>query len=239
MRLPKSWEEFLAENFDIKEFYTQLDNLLMKPPAVTPRKELIFNVFNFTKPENVKCVLYGEDPYPRITSANGVAFWDMEIKSWQDKTNGSSLKNIIKALLTAEGLADYKTPIAECRETACRENIRTPAKLFKLWLEQGVLLINTSLTFASSAEKTRHFKFWQPFQNALIKSLNSRRESPYYILWGRKAQAWEEEINKSIDSPQKIIKQGHPAFIHHFMDQNNPSFSPFIEIIQKTGLTWL
>jgi uracil-DNA glycosylase len=239
MHLPAAWEKFLSQNLDIKEFYTQLKKLLQESSAVTPRKELIFNVFNYMKPNEVKCVLYGEDPYPRITSANGVAFWDLEIKSWQDRTNGSSLKNIFKALLTAEGLADYKTPIAECRIIASRDDIKTPGELFELWLGQGVLLVNTSLTFASSAEKLPHFKFWQPFQQALIKFLNSRKESPFYILWGRKAQAWEDEIKKTIDNPGKIIKQGHPAFIHHFMDKDNPAYSPFVEIRKKTGLQWL
>jgi len=78
MQLPKNWEKFLSQNLDIKEFYTKLNSLIKKSPAVTPGSELIFNVFNFMGPDDVKCVLYGEDPYPRSTSANGVAFWDME-----------------------------------------------------------------------------------------------------------------------------------------------------------------
>ena len=99
-------------------------------------------------------------------------------------------------------------------------------------------MINTSLTFTTAADKNRHFEFWHPFHKTLIRALNNRDHSPFYILWGNKAQRWEKEILESIDMEGKIIKQGHPTFIHQFLDKNRPDYSPFTEIIEKTGLSW-
>ena len=239
MRLPKIWEDFLSAFFNLPHFYNYLDGFLKGKEFLTPKRELIFNVFNYVKPADVRCVLFGEDPYPRVSSANGVAFWDKEIRSWKDKTNGNALKNILKALLVSEGIAEYATTINECRQIAEQNLIHSPPKLFELWLGQGVLLVNSALTFTSFHDKNTHFALWRPFHLALIAALNSREENPFYILWGNKAQQWEETILKSIDNPRKIIKQGHPTFIHQFLRKDQPDYSPFDEIKDKTGLRWL
>jgi len=99
-----------------------------------------------------------------------------------------------------------------------------------LWLNQGVLLVNTALTFSGKADKKAHFAFWKPFHLALIKALNSRKEPPVYILWGKKAQNWKAAILESIDDRSKIIQQGHPTFIHQFLRKEQPEWSPFEEI---------
>lgn len=239
MQLPQKWKTLLSKEIDFTSFDTKLEHLINQSSFLTPKPEFIFNVFDQVTPEQVRCVLFGEDPYPRLNSANGIAFWDTEINSWNDKTNGNSLKNILKALLVFKGLANYHQPIAECREIAEQENMIAPPDLFRLWLKQGVLLINSSLTFAGSENKKEHFKLWQPFHKALIKVLNTNQTSPYYILWGRKAQQWEKEILITIDEPSKIIKQGHPTFIHQFLNKNQISYSPFSEIHQKTGIKWI
>lgn len=238
MQLPDNWASFIKKTLDYSEFHNQLNQFIAKYEYILPEKDKIFAVFDYMAPQKVKCVLFGEDPYPRNTSACGVAFWDKEINSWQDKTNGNSLKNILKALLVAKGKADYNIKIDEIREIAFKENFKSPPQLFEHWLKQGILLINTSLTFTNSRTKKEHFDFWQPFHEILIHALNKRTTSPFYILWGSKAQKWESHIKQSIDDANKIIKQGHPTFIHQFMDKNHPEYSPFTEIIDKTKLNW-
>lgn len=238
MRLPLLWENFLQKSMDLSTFYNQLDHFTKQYKTILPQKDKIFAVFNYINPHDVNCVLYGEDPYPRATSACGVAFWDKEIISWNDRTNGNSLKNILKALFVARGMATYFSKIDEVREMAVKQNYRTPPQLFEHWLDQGILLLNASLTFTSAKDKTRHFEFWKPFHKKLINALNNRKASPVYILWGSKAQKWEQEILQSVDDPLKIIRQGHPTFIHQFLDKNNPGYSPFTEIMAKTKLTW-
>lgn len=238
MVLPMEWERFLAPCFDLQNFYPKLEKFLGDGENVIPEKGLIFHVFSRITPGQVRCVLYGEDPYPRITSANGIAFWDAEINEWGDRSNGNALKNILKALLVAMGQASYRTSIAECRDIAGRIHFFNPSQLFEFWLQQGLFPVNAAMTFSSSAAKTRHFAFWRPFHAALIHALNVRGDSPHYVLWGRKAWRWEDEILKSIDQPSKIIKQGHPTFIHQFLDATRPDWSPFQELQQRTPIKW-
>jgi len=238
MQLAKPWENFLKQSIDLQQFYAELNGFIRQYDYILPDKDKIFAVFDYVLPADIRCVLFGEDPYPRLASACGVAFWDKEINSWDDKTNGNSLKNILKALLVARGKADYSTKIEATRAIARQVQFKTPPQLFEHWLSQGVLLVNTSLTFSNSKTKKEHFEFWQPFHIKLIRALNKRSSSPFYILWGGKAARWEQEICQSIDNPEKIIKQGHPTFIHQFLDKSRPHFSPFSEIIEKTGLSW-
>ena len=238
MRLPAEWESFLNPYFNLKHFYSQLDAFITPLERVMPQKDKIFHVFDYMSPADVRCVLFGEDPYPRITSACGVAFWDMEIRDWQKKTKGSSLKNILKALLVAEGKADYNSSIDECRAIALEIGFPSPPALFGHWLGQGILLVNTALTYSGKEDKKTHLAFWRDFHRSLIQALNARPSSPYYILWGAKAQKWQAEISATIDRPAKIIKQGHPTFLHQFMDKDRPGYSPFREIIDKVKISW-
>ncbi len=240
LRLPDNWEHFLAEEWDFTRFYHDLDRFLEDQRPVIPEPSLIFHVFKRVAPHQVACVLFGEDPYPRAASANGIAFWDREIKSWRDKTNGNSLKNMLKALLVARGWATYETPIARCREIAGEKNLPRPDALFDRWLAQGIFLLNTSLTFSGPAAKKAHFDFWYPFHKMVIQALNRRRaDAPFYILWGKKAQRWQPVIAETIDRPEKMILQGHPTFIHQFLRKEEPFYSPFTEIETRTGMKWI
>lgn len=238
MHLPDNWKLFLKGFINTDAHNRLLQNFLKDFQPIIPEKSKIYSVFQYVNPNQVKCILFGEDPYPRITSACGIAFWDREINSWDDKTNGNSLKNILKALLASRGLVNYSDSINKCREVARKIDFISPPQLFELWLSQGVLLVNSALTFSGNSDKKRHMEFWRSFNTALIESLNKRNDSPFYILWGKKAQSWESTILQSIDNKEKIIKQGHPTFIHQFMDKDNQHFSPFNEIIDKTGLLW-
>ena len=244
MKLPPEWETFLfppgeSKGSDLKNFYTSLGLFLKEFNSIIPPKKQIFKVFTYIKPSKVKVILFGEDPYPRVTSACGVAFWDMEVDTWDTSTRGSCLKNILKGLLVYKGLASYNTPITECRAIAGERGMKSPPELFEYWLKKGVLLVNTALTYTSAADKKRHFSFWENFHKNLIEKLNRRRGlSPLYILWGGKAQKWQKIIEDSIDDKEKIICQGHPTFVHQFLDKENPAFSPFFELSEKTGITW-
>ncbi|APF19967.1 hypothetical protein Calab_0411 [Caldithrix abyssi DSM 13497] len=239
MRLPADWEKLLTPVLDVRAFYNELERFIKQFSQIIPEKEKIFSVFHRVPPHRVCCVLYGEDPYPRLTSANGVAFWDEEIRSWDDRTAGNSMKNILKALLVARGLATYHTPIAQCREIARAHGLKSPADLFERWLQNGALLVNVALTFSSNKDKKQHFLFWHEFHQALIQSFASLPEQPYFILWGKKAQNLESRILKALNQPERIIKSGHPTFIHQFLNAEQPAYSPFKEIEQKTGFSWL
>ena len=71
---------------------------------ILPDYPLIFNVFKLIRPENVRCVLYGEDPYPRVTSACGVAFWDTGNRSMDTKNTGKFSKKYIEGVIGGKRL---------------------------------------------------------------------------------------------------------------------------------------
>jgi len=239
MHLPRVWETFLNDGFDIGTFHKDLDGFLSRFETIIPEPSLIFQVFREMGPAEVRCVLFGEDPYPRRSSACGIAFWDKEVEDWQQKTNGNALKNILKALLIYKGWADYQTDLDTCRKIAGDKRIKSPAELFRHWLDQGVFLVNTSLTFSGKKDKAEHFRFWKPFFDNLIERLNQRMPSPLYVLWGNHAGNWKPKIEESIDDSGKIIRQSHPTFAHQFLDKNHVRYSPFKELSRKTGINWL
>lgn len=238
-RLPLIWEEFLAEKVDFGRFYREVDAFLINFKEILPDRRLIFNVFHKVHPDAVRCVIFGEDPYPRRQSACGIAFWDLEITDWSDKTNGNSLKNILKALLVEKGYATYQTSIQECRVIVREKGIINPPDLFESWLEQGVFLLNTALTFSRPEDKKHHFLFWRPFLETIITQLNNRDKAPFYVLWGSRAQKLHESISRSVINPENIIQQNHPTFIHQFLDKNRNTYSPFTELTMRTGIRWL
>lgn len=238
MYLPQVWQNILDPSFDIISFLNDFTMRVDKAYHVIPDQQSIFKLFYLIDPSQVKCVLYGEDPYPRRTSANGIAFWDQEIRSWHDKTRGNSLKHIMKALLIHKGAASYSTPIKDCRSIVNgSKTFPTPDELFISWINQGVMLLNRSLVFTNAKEKAQHFRFWEPFQEALIPYFKAN-DIPI-ILWGTKAQSMIK-LYKKYDYPEHlIIKQGHPTYQHHFLDKKDPSYSPFTELSEKTGIQWV
>jgi uracil-DNA glycosylase len=230
MTLVKSWIDFLELD---AVFFTELRNFLLQFDEIIPSENQIFAAFNRVDPSKVKAIILGEDPYPRKTSACGIAFLDAEIKSWDSKTRGNSLKHIHKALLIQRGLADYSTPLAACREASKKVRFLSPLELFELWMKQGVLLLNTALTFSSAKDKAAHFAFWQPFMRKVLSTLESKNQ-PHYILWGKKAQAWADCFE--IANRERIIAQGHPTYQHHFLSKTDAQYSPFKEIEERTAI---
>jgi len=243
-RLSRPWETQLEPHFDLAGFYLDLRGILSEvdPSSCCPRPGLVFRLFDRLTPEAVSVVLLGEDPYPRQTSAQGIAFWDAEIENWTDRTRGNCLPNMLKALLVARGEASYHTPIGVIRERIERGQLRmpSPGALFEHWLAQGVFLLNTALTYAGKAHKRRHHRFWREFNAAVLRLLASlqreRGNELPFILWGRKAQGFVQRLGLN---GIRTICQGHPTFLHQFMDPARPTYSPFSEIEAVTGFSWI
>ncbi len=239
MELPANWARCLDPYLNLDDFYRGLHSFTYRFGRIIPDSGRIFNAFEQTPPSRVRCVLYGEDPYPRPTSANGIAFWDAEIKSWNERSNGNAMKNILKALCVAADLATYHTPISECRKIAHQNKLPSPPELFRSWIDQGVLLINAALTYSNHSDKQQHLRFWRPFHHAVIEALNARASSPFYVLWGGKAKRWLPHIEQSIDDRSKILTFDHPTFIHQFLDPSTPDYSPFTAMQKYVPVRWL
>ncbi|MCB0277874.1 MAG: hypothetical protein KDD94_00120 [Calditrichaeota bacterium] len=236
--LPEAWQSALSQHINLELFFTNLTEFLDQFPVVIPFRERIFSVFDYMEPSAVKCVVFGEDPYPRLSSAQGIAFWDAELAEWTTKSRGNCVRNMMKALLIAKGDANYSSSMDHCRQQIS-DYYDSPGQMFRHWLENGVFLLNSALTFSSSTDKKLHFNFWRPFIEAVIDVLAKQDNQPFFILWGRQAQQWQEKLIINGIDENRIIRQNHPTFIHQFLDKEKPDYSPFTEIIERTQLDWI
>jgi uracil-DNA glycosylase len=151
------------------------------------------NIFNaFSVPLNqINYVLFGESPYPRHESANGYAFWDAAVNELWSPTGlnkkvnrATSLRNIIKMLLIAEGLLNFEhyaqEDIARIDKTFL---IQTNNELFTRLLRQGFLLLNATLVLQPGPPQ-RDARAWAPFIQYVLDYLIKNKPDVFFILLG-------------------------------------------------------
>ena len=187
-----SWDEVLKEEFE-KEYYLSLRYFLKNEYAthtVFPSMYDIFTAFKCTDYFKVKAVILGQDPYHEPGQAHGMAF---SVKP--GIATPPSLQNIYKEL--NQSLGCY---------------IPNNGYLLK-WAEQGVLLLNTTLTVRSGQANSHSNAGWQIFTDNVIKKLNERKEPIIFLLWGANARKKTEFIDKS---RHFILEAPHPSPLSAF-----------------------
>ena len=193
--LEPSWRALLADEFHqpyleygLNEF---LDDEFQNNKKVFPPKDLIFNAFEKTPVDKVKVVIVGQDPYHNDDKAMGLAF---SVPRETTKIP-PSLKNIFKEL---------EEDTREARERGDEEvefTIPAHGDLTK-WAEQGVLLLNTSLTVRAHEANSHSGKGWETFTDRAIEQLSQNTENVVFLLWGKNAT-----------SKERLIAEGHNHFI--------------------------
>lgn len=206
-----SWKKPIEEALEQMD-KTYLTNL-HKSSDWLPGKEKIFSAFSL--PINkVNFVLLGESPYPRKESANGYAFWDASVKDLWTSTGlskqvnrATSLRNIIKMLLVAEGkLIANKTTQDEIAALNKSSLIKTNADLFNNLLEHGFLLLNATLVLQDGSPQ-KDARAWQPFTMSILNHLLIHRPQAKFILLGNIAKQIEPLLPEP--SAHKLIAE-HP-----------------------------
>ena len=186
-QIEASWGNALQEEFNA-DYFKQLKNFLVeekKKHTVYPPGSLIFSAFDHTPLEKVKAVIIGQDPYHGPKQANGLCFSVApEIKP------PPSLVNIFKELQNDLGIPIPHTGNLEP------------------WANQGVLLLNATLTVRARQAGSHQKKGWENFTDAVIKKVSDEKENVVFILWGRFAQGKESLIDTS---KHHIIKSPHPS----------------------------
>ena len=114
-----------------------------------PKLENTFKALELTSPEDCTVVIFGQDPYPREESAIGISFCDGAIRRWSDPTC-PSLRNIFKNLLIDAGKLNAKSKVEDLRKAMINLKMVPPYQWFFEVAKQGVLWLNTSLTFTSN-----------------------------------------------------------------------------------------
>jgi uracil-DNA glycosylase len=188
VKIEEGWKEILKQEFT-RPYFLQIVNFLrtekMAGKTIYPPGSLIFNAFNTTPFDKVKVVLLGQDPYHGKGQAHGLSF------SVQDGVSTPpSLINIFKELNS-----DIGVPIAG------NGNLTH-------WAQQGVLLLNASLTVRAN-EPMSHAKIgWAEFTDAVIKKISEQKMNVVFILWGKFAQEKQILID---ETKHCVLKAAHPS----------------------------
>lgn len=205
VRIDDSWKKQLANEFE-KDYFTNLTTFIREEyqsKTIFPPAKLIFNAFDHTPFDKVKVVILGQDPYHNIGQAHGLSF------SVNDGVRiPPSLVNIFKEINSDLGIT-----------------IPSSGNLTR-WADQGIFLLNATLTVEAHTPGSHQNKGWESFTDAAIKQLSDNRENIVFLLWGAYAQKKEILINAN---KHLVLKAPHPSPLarggffgnKHFSQTNN------------------
>ena len=188
LKTPKGWEEFFAQLSKEEEFLSLVDKVAKEAgqEKIYPPLDHVYQALERTAPANVKVVILGQDPYFHEGQANGLAF-----SVGKGTKLPPSLVNIYKELSY-----EYGYPIP-------KENGD-----LSHWADQGVLLLNASLTVRDGEPNSHADYGWDKVTDKIIQYLDSRDQYIVYLLWGSFAQKKAQIIR----SPKAfLIKTAHPS----------------------------
>ena len=185
--IDESWKAVLENEFRAP-YFGALKNFLLeekKKYTVFPPGSLIFSAFNRTPFEKVKVVLLGQDPYHGPGQAHGLCF---SVNRGIEKP--PSLVNIFKEIENDLGIPAPRNGNLE------------------KWADQGVLLLNATLTVRARQAGSHQNKGWERFTDAAINALSERRNGLVFLLWGNYAGAKETLIDRT---RHHVLKAPHPS----------------------------
>ena len=205
VRIEESWKKRLQPEFD-KDYFVRLTDFVRNEYAITtvyPPGSQMFSAFDAYPFEKVKVVILGQDPYHEPRQAHGLCF------SVNDGIPfPPSLLNIFKEIETDLGI-----PMPRSGNLS-------------RWAEQGVLLLNATLTVRAHQAGSHQNKGWETFTDAVIHRLAEEREHLVFILWGSYAQRKGDFIDRNkhlvLSSPHPSPLSAHRGFFgnHHFSKTN-------------------
>lgn len=187
VKIEESWKEQLKDEFE-KDYFIKLTDFIRneyRTKQIFPPAKLIFNAFEHTPFNQVKVVILGQDPYHNDGQAHGLSF------SVPDGIRQPpSLVNIFKEINR-----NLSIPVPQSGNLT-------------RWANQGVLLLNATLTVQAHMAGSHQKKGWESFTDAAIHKLAEKRENIVFILWGAYAQK-----KASFIDPNKhlILKSVHPS----------------------------
>jgi uracil-DNA glycosylase len=214
VEMDPSWLKVLGAEFD-KDYMIKLRQFLKEEKEsgqiIYPRNADIFAAFNKTPFDKLEVVILGQDPYHGPNQAHGLSF-----SVQKGVPIPRSLQNIYKELMT--DIPGFKMP---SHGNLCE------------WAEQGVLLLNASLTVRAATAGSHQKQGWETFTDMVIKTISDKKEGIVFILWGAFAHAKAELIDQK---KHFIIKSPHPSpFSADRGFFGSKPFSKTNEILRKEG----
>ncbi len=183
----EGWKKILWDEFQ-SPYFNKLKSFLVEETGsrtIYPPGPLIFNAFQHTPFDNVKVVILGQDPYHGEGQAHGLCFSvPPKIKT------PPSLVNIFKELRADLGI-----------DIPVHGNLES-------WADQGVLLLNATLTVRAAEAGSHQKQGWETFTDAVIGKISQLKSNVVFLLWGRYAQAKETLVD---GDKHLILKAAHPS----------------------------
>ncbi|MBQ9439242.1 MAG: uracil-DNA glycosylase [Paludibacteraceae bacterium] len=214
VRIENSWKQCLQDEFD-KPYFELLTDYVRREygsQTVYPPARLIFNAFDLCPLDNVKVVILGQDPYHEPGQAEGLCF------SVADGVHfPPSLQNIFKEISD-----EFGTPIP------------TSGSL-RRWAQQGVLLLNATLTVRAHLAGSHQGVGWETFTDRVITEVNRHRKNVVYMLWGSYAQRKGVLIDKR---DNLVLQSAHPSPLSAYRGfMGNGHFKKANEYLTAHGIT--
>lgn len=217
VKLEPSWKEALKEEFSAPYFkeLTSFVRAEYGTGTVYPHPKNIFRAFELTPFDAVKVVILGQDPYHGPKQAHGLSFSVVE-----GVRNPPSLQNIFKELREDMGAVPESGDLTR-------------------WAEQGVLLLNATLTVRAGQANSHQGKGWERFTDAVIRKLSDEREGLVFILWGNYARSKKSLIDFA---KHEIIESPHPsplsAYAGFFGSKPFSKANAYLESRGSTPIVW-
>lgn len=187
VKIAPSWGEKLQSEFDAP-YFSQLTQFVRKEYATRPcypPGNQIFNAFNLCPFDKVKVVILGQDPYHEEGQAEGLCFSVADGVQWPP-----SLQNIFKEI---EGDLHRPAPATGS---------------LRRWAEQGVLLLNSTLTVRAHQATSHAGQGWETFTDAVVRLLSDERENLVFLLWGSYAQHKGAIVDRQ---RHLVLTSAHPS----------------------------
>ena len=218
VKIEESWKQQLSAEFE-KDYFIRLTEFVRQEYAqgiVYPPGRLIFNAFDLCPFDQVKVVIIGQDPYHGPSQAHGLCF------SVNDGVRfPPSLVNIFKEIES-----DLGTPVP------------LSGNLTR-WANQGVLLLNATLTVRAHQAGSHQRQGWEEFTDAAIRILATQREGIVFILWGSYAQKKGAFIDRT---RHLVLTSAHPsplsAWNGFFGNKHFSRANEYLVSQGKTPIAW-
>jgi len=219
IRIENSWKLILEKEFK-KPYFQELVSFVKEQYQTKicyPKGTQIFSAFDNCTFKELKVVIIGQDPYHGVEQANGLCFSVNEGIVFPP-----SLKNIFKEIESDLGKPFPKT-----------------GNLFR-WANQGVLLLNATLTVEQAKPGSHQNKGWEIFTDAVIKVISNEKENVVFLLWGGFAKSKAKLINQS---KHLILTSGHPSPMsanrgYWFGNKHFSKTNEFLKSKNKKEIEW-
>ena len=208
------WNPILRHEFN-KSYWVELQNYIFDQRAshmVFPAHPDVFRAFHLTSFATLKVVILGQDPYHGVGQANGLCFSVSPGVSFPP-----SLRNIFQELEDDLGVS------------------KPQSGDLAAWAEQGILLLNTTLTVRQGVPASHQGKGWETFTDEVIRCISQKKEKIVFVLWGASARRKKSLIDVSKHS---CIESVHPSPLSAYRGFfGSKPFSKINQLLRQQGVT--